>query len=120
MRKFAQLPYWKYDDGTICDHSRELNRGGKRWQVSYIKAKIGEPYWAYEDGTLARNPRHALAAKSFVGLLKEIDRILLLEKKYGSYMAGKVCCDKAEILPCVCAFAFACPKHGERHVGTHD
>lgn len=32
------------------------------------------------------------------------------------------CCDKAEPLGrmCVCAYAFSCPVHGERHVGTHD
>jgi len=30
------------------------------------------------------------------------------------------CCAKAEVLPCVCAYAFRCPDHGERHIGTHD
>jgi len=30
------------------------------------------------------------------------------------------CCDKAVQIPCVCSYAFRCPEHGERHVGTHD
>ena len=30
------------------------------------------------------------------------------------------CCDKAELIPCVCMYAFSCPVHGTRHIGTHD
>lgn len=32
------------------------------------------------------------------------------------------CCDKAKPLSrfCVCAYAFECPVHGEKHIGTHD
>ena len=37
---------------------------------------------------------------------------------------GKVhalaCCDQAVFLNCVCAWAFRCPIHGDRHIGTHD
>jgi hypothetical protein len=30
------------------------------------------------------------------------------------------CCEKAEPIGCVCAYAFNCPEHGETHIGTHD
>ncbi len=30
------------------------------------------------------------------------------------------CCELAEPSPCVCAYSFRCPIHGERHIGTHD
>lgn len=30
------------------------------------------------------------------------------------------CCEKARPVACVCAYAFECPEHGRRHVGTHD
>jgi hypothetical protein len=30
------------------------------------------------------------------------------------------CCAKAEILGCVCHYAFRCPVHGDKHIGTHD
>lgn len=30
------------------------------------------------------------------------------------------CCPKAAPLPCVCAFAYSCPEHGDTHIGTHD
>lgn len=30
------------------------------------------------------------------------------------------CCDKAKPLHCVCAYAFRCQVHGDRHIGTHD
>lgn len=30
------------------------------------------------------------------------------------------CCEQAVPTPCVCAYSFKCPVHGERHVGTHD
>lgn len=30
------------------------------------------------------------------------------------------CCEKAEMTPCVCAYSFKCPEHGEKHIGTHD
>ena len=30
------------------------------------------------------------------------------------------CCAKAVLTPCVCAYSFRCPDHGERHIGTHD
>lgn len=30
------------------------------------------------------------------------------------------CCHRAVQIPCVCAFAFTCPEHGDRHVGSHD
>lgn len=30
------------------------------------------------------------------------------------------CCDKAEPIPCVCAWAYTCPTHGDTHIGTHD
>jgi len=35
-------------------------------------------------------------------------------------IAAWACCDKAQITPCVCAYAFSCEEHGDRHVGTHD
>lgn len=31
-----------------------------------------------------------------------------------------VCCEKAVGIPCVCAWSWVCPEHGEHHVGTHD
>jgi hypothetical protein len=30
------------------------------------------------------------------------------------------CCPRATALKCVCAYAYSCPDHGERHNGTHD
>ena len=30
------------------------------------------------------------------------------------------CCPQAQLIPCVCMYAFKCPEHGERHIGTHD
>jgi hypothetical protein len=33
---------------------------------------------------------------------------------------GRLCCDKAEYINCVCAYATSCPEHGDKHVGTHD
>jgi hypothetical protein len=30
------------------------------------------------------------------------------------------CCDKATRVLCVCAAAWDCAEHGERHVGSHD
>lgn len=30
------------------------------------------------------------------------------------------CCDKAELMPCVCMYSYRCPVHGETHIGTHD
>lgn len=30
------------------------------------------------------------------------------------------CCDKAQIISCVCTYAFDCPIHGKRHIGSHD
>jgi hypothetical protein len=30
------------------------------------------------------------------------------------------CCERAEVLPCVCAFARHCPEHGNQHCGSHD
>lgn len=30
------------------------------------------------------------------------------------------CCEKAEPVGCVCAYAYSCPEHGTHHVGTHD
>lgn len=30
------------------------------------------------------------------------------------------CCPLAVTAPCVCAYAFKCPLHGEAHIGTHD
>lgn len=30
------------------------------------------------------------------------------------------CCHLATHKGCVCAYAFDCPLHGERHIGTHD
>ena len=32
----------------------------------------------------------------------------------------KACCEKAEIINCVCEIAWNCPEHGTRHHGTHD
>lgn len=33
---------------------------------------------------------------------------------------GQLCCDQANIVPCVCVRSYKCPIHGETHVGTHD
>lgn len=30
------------------------------------------------------------------------------------------CCEQAQFIPCVCAYAFRCPVHGDRHHGTHE
>lgn len=30
------------------------------------------------------------------------------------------CCRQAVPIPCVCAFAFTCPEHGDKHIGSHD
>lgn len=30
------------------------------------------------------------------------------------------CCEKAEFSNCVCFVSFACPVHGNTHIGTHD
>lgn len=30
------------------------------------------------------------------------------------------CCKLAKPMFCVCAYAFDCPEHGQRHYGTHD
>lgn len=37
-------------------------------------------------------------------------------------LAQYACCDKMTFLgrDCTCMYAFKCPDHGERHVGTHD
>lgn len=35
---------------------------------------------------------------------------------------GRLCCKKAEVIPCVCAYSYKCPEHAPNgcHVGTHD
>lgn len=35
---------------------------------------------------------------------------------------GRLCCDKAEAIPCVCAYSYKCEEHAPNgmHVGTHD
>lgn len=35
---------------------------------------------------------------------------------------GRLCCDKAEVIPCVCAYSYKCVEHAPNgmHVGTHD
>lgn len=35
---------------------------------------------------------------------------------------GRLCCEKAEKIGCVCAYAYKCPEHAPNgvHVGTHD
>lgn len=30
------------------------------------------------------------------------------------------CCEKAVQISCVCAWAWKCPSHGERHIGSHE
>lgn len=30
------------------------------------------------------------------------------------------CCGDARALRCVCAYAYECPTHGAKHIGTHD
>lgn len=30
------------------------------------------------------------------------------------------CCPRSQVLQCVCAYAYSCPDHGTRHMGTHD
>ena len=30
------------------------------------------------------------------------------------------CCSKAKPIECVCVYAFTCPEHGERHIGSHE
>jgi hypothetical protein len=30
------------------------------------------------------------------------------------------CCSKAVPMACVCAYAFECVEHGQRHIGSHD
>lgn len=30
------------------------------------------------------------------------------------------CCARAQPLQCVCAYAYTCPEHGTKHIGTHD
>lgn len=30
------------------------------------------------------------------------------------------CCPRAHALQCVCAYAYECPDHGTRHMGTHE
>jgi len=30
------------------------------------------------------------------------------------------CCERAELVQCVCYEASACPEHGVRHIGSHD
>lgn len=37
-----------------------------------------------------------------------------------SHGLALACCARATPRACVCAFAFDCPTHGERHVGSHD
>lgn len=32
----------------------------------------------------------------------------------------QACCEKAQPLQCVCAYAYTCPEHGDKHNGTHD
>lgn len=32
----------------------------------------------------------------------------------------RACCERASFYPCVCTYAFVCPKHGIMHIGTHD
>ncbi len=36
------------------------------------------------------------------------------------FMHTHYCCRKASPVTCVCMYAYTCPDHGERHVGTHD
>jgi hypothetical protein len=33
---------------------------------------------------------------------------------------GRVCCDRAEPVACVCVRSYRCPTHGETHIGSHD
>lgn len=30
------------------------------------------------------------------------------------------CCPKAKPMACVCEYAWECPDHGVKHIGTHD
>jgi len=30
------------------------------------------------------------------------------------------CCPRSQALDCVCAYAYSCPDHGTRHMGSHE
>lgn len=39
---------------------------------------------------------------------------------YRAVEINRRCCERAELLPCVCAASYRCPLHGDTHIGTHD
>lgn len=43
-------------------------------------------------------------------------------RKYLEVLHGRLCCMKAEMVPCVCARSYRCDEHAPQgvHVGTHD
>jgi hypothetical protein len=30
------------------------------------------------------------------------------------------CCERATATPCVCVYSYACPEHGDIHIGSHE
>lgn len=42
-----------------------------------------------------------------------------MAEKIRKNIPGK-CCERATVLPCVCAYSWTCPDHGDTHVGSHD
>ena len=50
----------------------------------------------------------------------EIKQKILALNEAGPHFFPHACCEKARVLPCVCAYSYECPEHGTRHIGSHE
>ena len=58
-------------------------------------------------------PRDTVVSKEIKDKIKALDEA-------GPHFYPHACCEKATVLPCVCAYSYECPEHGTRHIGSHE
>jgi hypothetical protein len=115
------LPSWVYADGSVDRQSVRLEYQGRVYQVMSQRGFL----YAYENGFLeATQGFSALViawAPSFEALGEQIDYWTRMQTKFGGD-ARSICCEQAELIPCVCQLAYRCPVHYPQgvHRGTHD
>lgn len=78
-----------------------------------------EKYYTCPYCSVALNPQTAAWAR------KRFERVHCHGdacKRADDIKYGRLCCDKAKVIPCVCAYSYECPEHAPNgcHVGTHD
>jgi len=49
-----------------------------------------------------------------------IEQANSVAKTRNEIVARHGCCKQARLINCVCMYAFDCPEHGAKHIGTHD